>query len=180
MPELCEVCGENLKWLRKDPHVCPGKKVVGEESERLLMYWKVKRSNCKKDPGFTLTFEQLEQLVEEAGIVPSQIARTAGGYALGRYGDTGPYEMGNCRFITASQNSTERNTHGGRSDEVCAKAREAYRRKKNKRKKGYACVIDGIEYVSLSEAARAIGVTDFAIGDRIRRANCPNYNWKEE
>jgi hypothetical protein len=42
----------------------------------------------------------------EADITVDQIHRA--GYHLSRYGDTGDYEIGNCRFITCQENMKEK------------------------------------------------------------------------
>lgn len=61
-----------------------------------------------------LTFEQYIDLAIDAGITqPSQIDKTKGSYSLGRVGDIGNYEIGNCRFITVEQNLDERGLNGG-------------------------------------------------------------------
>ena len=59
-----------------------------------------------------LTFEQYMKLAEQAGITdPACIGRKdLYSFQLGRYGDVGPYEIGNCRFITMRQNLLERST----------------------------------------------------------------------
>lgn len=54
----------------------------------------------------------------EAGISdPDSIGRKSGQYQMGRYGDKGIYEKGNCRFITREQNQLERVLNGGMIDQ---------------------------------------------------------------
>jgi hypothetical protein len=48
-------------------------------------------------------------LVADAGLKSSQLGYTGEGYVLGRYNDSGNYEIGNCRFITQKENSDEKN-----------------------------------------------------------------------
>ena len=55
-----------------------------------------------------LSYRDLCTLLEEAGITSADMSgHRADGYVLGRYGDTGPYEIGNCRFITVRENLAE-------------------------------------------------------------------------
>jgi hypothetical protein len=55
-----------------------------------------------------LSLQEYRQLIKDAGIAAYQIGKSKNSYQLGRYGDTGNYEKGNCRFITFSQNQLER------------------------------------------------------------------------
>jgi len=53
-------------------------------------------------------------LAKEAGLTsPEQIGPRLGTYQLGRLGDTGDYEIGNCRFILREQNIEEWKVNGG-------------------------------------------------------------------
>jgi hypothetical protein len=66
-----------------------------------------KRVNAAKEGiGFLLTWDQFCGLLEDAGIQSSQLGIT--GYHLARNGDSGNYEVGNCRFITHKENYAER------------------------------------------------------------------------
>ena len=98
-------------------HKCAGMPIVTSEDKRLLEYWRKKRLVKQ---GFLLTFIELYNKVKEAGILPSDIGHH--GYHLCRVGDKGPYDH-TSRFLTVKQNMLERNTHGGKSNEVCAHAR---------------------------------------------------------
>jgi hypothetical protein len=61
-----------------------------------------------------LSFEDYIFLAADAGISnPSMIGRTAQSFCMGRLGDTGDYEIGNCRFITVRQNQLEKMLNGG-------------------------------------------------------------------
>ena len=105
-------------------HKCFGYNI--HESERIsgiYKYWATKRLDKK---GFTLTGKQMIQLFDEADIRPEDIGRKAHEYHLARYGDTGPYEMGNCRFITARENLMEVNRpYATKSQETKDKIRES-------------------------------------------------------
>lgn len=61
-----------------------------------------------------LSFRQYMRLAKRAGLTnPDEIGCTRGTYQLGRKGDSGHYEWGNCRFITIEQNIAERKKNGG-------------------------------------------------------------------
>lgn len=61
-----------------------------------------------------MTFDQYLHLALEAGIqTPYEIGIGVDKYQLGRLGDCGDYELGNCRFITMRQNLDERYLNGG-------------------------------------------------------------------
>ena len=70
-----------------------------------------KRSHCKRKGHckFLLSESEVKQLLDEADITIYDLGRQADEYCLGRYGDTGDYVMGNCRFITTRQNLLEGN-----------------------------------------------------------------------
>jgi hypothetical protein len=44
---------------------------------------------------------------------PHQIGKSKGKFQMGRIGDVGNYEWGNCRFIPMEQNLAERASNGG-------------------------------------------------------------------
>jgi len=115
--KVCPVCKIRTNIAR---HRCPEVECLTEGDVALWRYWKAKK--VKKEHAFHLSFVQLKQKADEAGITGLDIGRT--GYHLSRLNDTGPYDM-TSRFLTASENMKERNTHGGRSKEVCAKMRKA-------------------------------------------------------
>lgn len=60
-----------------------------------------------------MSMKDLDTLLEEAGIEYEQIGQRKGQYHLARYGDTGPYEIGNCRFILGADNIRESKRPGG-------------------------------------------------------------------
>jgi len=57
---------------------------------------------------FKLNYEDWCFLVAEAGLRSSDLGFSGKNYVLARYGDEGPYEVGNCRFTTQQQNVLER------------------------------------------------------------------------
>lgn len=77
--------------------------------------WKTLCMNARHmDRECKITFEQYIDLAVDAGINdPSQIGRSEGQYQMGRLGDNGGYEIGNCRFITVEQNRIEKKVNGG-------------------------------------------------------------------
>ena len=61
-------------------------------------------------------------------------------YCMARFGDKGPYAVGNVRIITNSENSKERNTHYSHSKETKAKFAAAIERRRKEgrfNKKGF-------------------------------------------
>jgi hypothetical protein len=56
---------------------------------------------------FKLSFEEYASLLTESGITADDIGRGAEKYCLARHMDEGPYEVGNCRFVTNRQNGIE-------------------------------------------------------------------------
>lgn len=61
-----------------------------------------------------LSFKQYVRLARKAGIDhPDQIGNYRGDYQMARYGDTGNYVLGNCRFITKEENLKELVENGG-------------------------------------------------------------------
>lgn len=80
------------------------------DDDKLKRRYSNKKVNAKAEGiECNLTYDEYCQLVKEAGLVSSQLGFTGEGYVLARYGDTGPYEYGNCRFITQKENAAEKN-----------------------------------------------------------------------
>lgn len=80
-----------------------------DDDGKLIQKWRNKCVNAKAEGlKCKLTFEEYCQLVDQAGLVSSQLGFTGQGYVLARYNDEGDYEMGNCRFITQKENSDEK------------------------------------------------------------------------
>ncbi len=66
-----------------------------------------KRVNAKKEKiEFKLTFEEWKKLLIEAKISYNDIGIK--GYHLARFNDSGPYEVGNCRFVYYLDNLKEK------------------------------------------------------------------------
>lgn len=81
-----------------------------DDDGKLIQRWRNKCVNAKKEGiKCNLTFEEYCQLVDDAGLVSSQLGFTGQDYVLARYKDSGNYEIGNCRFITQQENSDEKN-----------------------------------------------------------------------
>lgn len=77
-------------------------------------YLLLKNNAKKRKTPMLLSFKQYLLLAKKAELrKPQQIGNKPGKYQLGRLGDTGPYAMGNCRFITHEQNREEQYENGG-------------------------------------------------------------------
>ncbi len=74
---------------------------------------KKKISSHQRGIEYSLTFDELMCLISDAGISPSDIGSSATNYCLARKNeitneiDSGDYVIGNCRFITMSENVSE-------------------------------------------------------------------------
>lgn len=77
--------------------------------------WQCLKDNAKrKGVSFALSFDEYISLAQEAGVNhPDMIGKGVDKYQMGRLGDSGGYELGNCRFITMRQNLDERRINGG-------------------------------------------------------------------
>jgi len=76
--------------------------------KNVKLYLRSKKDNAKRRGySVSLTEADVQQLLDEAGITVDQIGLRKEEYVLGRYGDTGNYDMGNCRFITRAENLSE-------------------------------------------------------------------------
>lgn len=96
------------------------KRARSAEERLLRRKFSNKKKNAKQDGiGCFLSFEDYCSLVKEAGIKAKQI--THFGYHLARYNDTGPYAIGNCRFIPWIDNMRERKVDGARISRVLKK-----------------------------------------------------------
>jgi hypothetical protein len=83
------------------------------EERELGRKWKCKRHHVTEHHGddgtkFLLSFSEYRDLARLAGITAYDITNT--GHHLARIGDTGNYEIGNCRFIPYLDNLKERKT----------------------------------------------------------------------
>lgn len=88
-------------------------------SVKFVDLWKIKYKGLRvhssqRGIGFSLTFKQYTGLAVKAGLnSPKQIGKTRGKYQMSRFGDSGDYEKGNCRFITIEENQREKILNGG-------------------------------------------------------------------
>ena len=83
--------------------------VINDDGKLRQRFCNKRVNAAKENIEFNLTFEEYCDLVQEAGLVSSQLgfAGTGKNYVLARYNDEGPYEIGNCRFITQHENLVE-------------------------------------------------------------------------
>lgn len=80
-----------------------------DDDGELYRKFRKKRAAAKHQGiGFELTYAEWCVLVAEASIKSSDLGLNGNLYALARYGDSGPYRVGNCRFVTYSENNTEK------------------------------------------------------------------------
>jgi hypothetical protein len=78
------------------------------EEQKIYNYRNTKIQDGKRGkPAFLLSEAEIQTLLDEAGITIFGVGKTSNEYQLSRYGDTGDYEMGNCRFITRTENLKE-------------------------------------------------------------------------
>lgn len=86
-----------------------------DDDGKLRHKWIQKKHNAHREQHleFYLSFDEFCQLMDDAGITSSQLGIALDRYVLARKGDTGPYEIGNCRFITQRENMIERNENHG-------------------------------------------------------------------
>ena len=81
-----------------------------DDDGKLHQRFENKRVNAKAEGiECQLSYEDYMLLVTDAKLVSSQLGFTGEGYVLGRYNDSGPYSIDNCRFITQKENSDEKN-----------------------------------------------------------------------
>ena len=81
-----------------------------DDDGKLRKKYNRKKGNAKHTQHieFKLSFQDYVNLAYEAGLKSSDLGYKGKGYVLGRYHDTGAYEVGNCRFITQDENIAER------------------------------------------------------------------------
>lgn len=85
--------------------------MIIDDDGKLKQRWLNKSVNSLKEGvSFNLSFEEFCDLVKSANLVSSELGFSGGKkFVLARYGDTGGYVYGNCRFITQSENAFEKN-----------------------------------------------------------------------
>ena len=129
------------------------------DNHKIVSYCTRKHSSAKgRGIECSLTPKDIIALLDEAGITIDDVlqGKKENRYLLGRYGpDIGPYEMGNCRFITWSENVLESNM--------------TYQQ---------TTILNGITYASQKEASEAWGIT--GINHRLklmREGNLDKITW---
>jgi hypothetical protein len=65
-------------------------------------------ASIRRNIGYYLTYDDVYNMLKDAGLKSSNWGCKKGQYVIGRYNDTGDYKVGNCRFITTEENSKER------------------------------------------------------------------------
>jgi hypothetical protein len=84
--------------------------------------WRSLRANSSTYCKCKLSFEQYVELATQAGISSAhQIGNHLGQLQMGRIGDKGDYEVGNCRFITKQQNLAEWVANGGKDQMIASR-----------------------------------------------------------
>ena len=141
-----------------------GVPIINEETKTIWRYWRAKNSHHTPEKQWLLTGAELVQLFEDAGITVNDIGQKSQQYQLARHGDTGHYEMGNCRFITMHENLQERSF----SPEAVEKLKSHPHCKKVSTPHG--------TYASQGEAAKSIGVSHPTIRNRVENES---EKWKE-
>jgi len=96
---------------------------------RIRRYYNTKKATSKqRGIPFELELRDLHWLLHMARIDISQVGKRKGQYLLSRLGDTGPYAIGNCRFVTAEQNGHDRTGRPNPADLKAAWARNPARK----------------------------------------------------
>lgn len=85
-----------------------------EDVDTWRLKWQRLKDGVKDRCECLLTFEEYVLFAKESDIArPEQIGTSRDSYQMGRIGDKGNYEVGNCRFILKSQNQLEAKLNGG-------------------------------------------------------------------
>ena len=157
----CPQCKIEMNANGGRPHLCWGDvPILDERTLGIHQYWKNKRKSSKtRGIEFLLTPRQLIQLFEDAGITANDIGRGSQQYALGRHNDTGNYEEGNCRFITARENKQEDNWDRATQKNV------------------RVIVTPLGEFPSVRDAERLTGINRITLRDRLRHEGVQWSQW---
>ena len=110
-PECNLPCAFHRIEIHRQGNFCWGNdyKIKTEEDVALYKYWKYKKNNfLKSEVKFLLSPSELLSLLEDVGISIHQVGSGPRNYNLARHGDTGNYEVGNCRFIPKIDNILEK------------------------------------------------------------------------
>lgn len=81
---------------------------INDDGDLYRKYRQKRDTSKARGIQFNLSYEDWVFLVAEANLKSSQLGQGAG-YVLARYEDSGPYEIGNCRWVPYSINNRERN-----------------------------------------------------------------------
>ena len=166
----CPDCGIALKARGARTHLdgvgCWGSdvQITDDYTKRVWYYWRQK----KKRDNFYLSPSELISLLDEAGITIDDVGIYKGKYHLARYGDTGDYVIGNCRFITIEENIAER------------KISEEGRQRIKETRNPVGSIIDtphGV-FLSMKAGARAIGMSSNGLKGRIQSTDPKWSQWK--
>jgi hypothetical protein len=98
----CKDCHNSymLSWRRKNPNG------VGEFAREKRRYAVQKGDAKRRGIAFLLTFEEWLGIWQESGHI-NESGSFAGQYCMARYGDKGPYAVGNIRICTIEENHRE-------------------------------------------------------------------------
>jgi hypothetical protein len=108
MASNLEISLQRASFLHKLGYKASDVKVWRSKWQRLIYH-----SN-RRDLKCNLKFEDYMNLAKSAGIKsPTDIGVASEKYQMGRLGDVGNYDLGNCRFITSKQNKLEMCLNGG-------------------------------------------------------------------
>ena len=109
-PECNLSCAFHRLEIHRQGSFCWGNyKIETEEDAALYKYWKYKKNNfLDTEVKFLISPSEIVSLLNDAGITIFQVGQGKGKYNLSRYGDTGNYEVGNCRFIPQIDNIMEK------------------------------------------------------------------------
>ena len=146
----CTTCRQDLSLNQRKMHQCSGPYFEHPDKDDIIAYWK--RQKGTKQDKWQLTARDVAQLLEEAGILVYQIGRYKGNYHMARHGDKGIYEMGNCRFLSCTENIQEMGARG---------APKRWKR----------CLIMGVEYESQRAASEALGLPQQTVSKRLLNPN---------
>ena len=104
-----------------------------------------------------LTEDDINLLLKEADITWDQVGKGKGKFCLGRHNDSGDYQVGNCSFITHSQNTIQSNNN--LSEETIEKMRDNSKTRRE-------VLIDGVLYKSIKQACDALHLHHMTIKRR--------------
>ena len=140
-----------------------------EWNEEAHTAWKRKKYAARTARGgavkMLLTGAEYCQLLEDAGITAADIGQKLHLYQLGRYGDKGDYEVGNCRFITMRENLSE----------VVSPPSPAHLNPQSK-----PVLFNGKRYDGIGVASRATGIPRYTIPRRCISKNYPEWRYESD